>query len=87
MRFDFSVLLVFLAVFLSTGVVFIYSYMGTFMTDQFLIYADISYESMWYQFPVKLQKYFILILADSQRPRYFDGLGFIDLTLATFTKV
>lgn len=84
---DFKVLLVSLAVFLSTGVVFIYCFMGTFTTDQFLLYADISYESSWYKFPVKLQRYYVLILADSQRPRSFDGWGLIELTLVTFTKV
>lgn len=87
MKADFKVLLVSLAVFLSTGVVFIYCFMGTFTTEQFLLYADISYESMWYKFPVKLQKYLALILADSQRPRYFDGLNLIELSLVTFTKV
>lgn len=86
MKADFKVLLVSL-VLLSTGVVFIYCYMGTFTTDQFQLYADISYKSMWYKFPVRLQKYYVFILADSQRPRYFNGLGFIDLNLVTFAKV
>lgn len=84
---DFKVFLVTLAVFLSTGVVFIYCYVGTFTTEQFLLYADITYESKWYKFPVPLQKLLTILLAYSQRPRYFNGYGLIDLTLVTFTTV
>lgn len=86
-RADIKVFLVTLAVLLSTGVVFIYCYVGTFTTEQFLLYADITYESKWYKCPVPLQKLLTILLAYSQRPRYFNGYGLIDLTLVTFTTV
>lgn len=52
--------------------------------------ANISYaafESDWYEYPVDVQKYILLIMARSQNPVYFNGLGLLDCTLESFGKV
>lgn len=53
----------------------------------FWCYADVSFESLWYKFPVNLQKYVLMIIANAQRPQIFSGLGIIDLSLMSFMKV
>lgn len=72
---------------MSTGNILLCCYLGASTTESFLRYADITYESMWYRFPVNLQKYLQLIIEDTQRPRAFDGFGFIQLNLMSFSKV
>lgn len=71
----------------SAGNIFLYCYVGTFTTVKFLRFSDAAYESLWYKFPVELQKYLRLIIADAQRSRAFDGYGVMDLNLVTFAKV
>lgn len=71
----------------SAGNIFLYCYVGTLTTVQFLRFSDVVYESIWYKFPVKLQKYLRLIIADAHRPRAFDGFGIMDLNLVAFAKV
>lgn len=85
MSFDIIVLLICAST--STGCVFLFCTIGSFTTDNFSRIADASYESLWYHFPTDLRKYLLLIVADAQRPRMFEGLGVIDLNLMTFTKV
>lgn len=75
------------AAFMSTGTVFLYCLTGSFTTNQFLRFADEAYESMWYKFPVDLQQYLRLIIANAQRRRVFHGFNFIELSLMTFGKV
>lgn len=71
----------------SAGNIFLYCYVGTVTTVKFLQFSDAVYESLWYKFPVELQKYLRLIIANAQRPRAFDGFGIMDLNLVAFTKV
>lgn len=71
----------------SAGNIFLYSYVGTLSTAQFLRFSDVVYESLWYKFPVELQKYLRLIIANAHRRQAFDGFGVMELNLETFTKV
>lgn len=47
----------------------------------------VVFESNWYSHPIEIQKYVILIIARSQQPTYFTGIGVLDCTLETFGKV
>lgn len=42
------------------------------------------YNLNWYNFPPQLQKHFILIMAQSQRPLCFTGFGFVRCKLISF---
>lgn len=42
---------------------------------------------IWYKMPVNLQKYFILMIANAQRPVYYHGFKLIVLSLETFLDV
>lgn len=50
--------------------------------------GDHAYTSaIWYQFPADVQKYILLIIQNSQTPRFFTAYGFINCSLETFKKV
>lgn len=84
---DMGIMLVLLGIIICAGNVFLYCYVGSFTTENFLQYANVSYESPWYKIPINLQQYLRLIIADAQRPQIFDGLGIFELNLMLFTKV
>lgn len=70
-----------------TGTTFLYCLIGSWTTEQFLLFGDRSYESEWYKMPIDLQKIVQLMIIDAQQPLVFNGFGIIDLSLMTFIKV
>lgn len=70
----------------SVGNIFLFCFIGSFATEQFACYAHTTYKSQWYKFPIRLQAYVRLIIANAQRPRSFNGLGIFDLNLTLFTQ-
>lgn len=72
---------------MSVGVVYVYCFVGSLITDQFLRFGDIAYESEWMKMPTGLQKFIQMMIADAQRPLIFNGLNIVDLNLNAFTKV
>lgn len=84
---DIGIFVASMSIIMSTGNIFLYCYVGSSTTDFFHRYADVSFESVWYKFPTKLQQYLRLIIADGHRARIFTGLGIIDLNLILFTRV
>lgn len=72
---------------LSTSIVFMYCYVGSLTTQQFLRYSVVWYEIPWYKLPIDLQKFIPLIIANTQQPLIFQGFAIIKLNLAAFTKV
>lgn len=49
--------------------------------------TDEVFEMKWHELPVGLQKYFILIIANMQKPIYYFGGGIVILDLNTFVNV
>lgn len=49
--------------------------------------ADAMLESNWPQFPVTLQKYIIILIADMQKPIQYRGFIIANLGLRTFLGV
>lgn len=49
--------------------------------------ADRLYEANWRELSVDLQKYFVVMLGNAQRPVFYDGFGIAILNLETFSKV
>lgn len=84
---NFYILTVFNVVFASTSNLYFYSFAGAVVTQSALKYADILYESDWYRMSDRLQKYFIIMIAETQQPIYLDGYGFIRLSLEGFNRV
>lgn len=84
---DMSILVVIMSIIMSTSSIFLYCFVGTLTTTIFWQYATVSYESLWYKFPVNLQQYVRMIAANAQRPHIFSGIGIIDLNMTFFMKV
>lgn len=66
---------------------FLYCFFGKLASESFEQMADCLYECNWYGLPVGLQKYFILMIGNAQRPLYYHGFGIAVLNLKTFSKV
>lgn len=84
---DSNIFVLLACVFMSAGWLFLFCSVGSYTTENFSLFADISYESLWYKFPKDLKKYLQLIIADAQQPRIFSGLGITSLDMMTFTQV
>lgn len=66
---------------------FLYCYFGHLATD---FYSQISvdlFASKWITFPLNLQKYFILMIGNSQQPLHYHGFGITFLDLNTYCSV
>lgn len=86
-RIDFDICILAEVVSVSVFNLFIYCYLGRVATESFLKMSECSYESNWQRLPVKLQKYFIVMIANMQQPLYYHGFSVAVLNLETFNKV
>lgn len=75
------------AVMLSGSIMFVYCYYGEMATESFENIADALYESNWQNLSIQLQKYYILMIGNAQRPLYYHGFHVSILSLNTFAKV
>lgn len=56
-------------------------------TESFKKMTDCVYESVWPDLPIPLQKYFILMIQNTQKTVFYHGFGMLKLNLETFRKV
>lgn len=66
---------------------FLYCYFGHLATDSYLDLSDDLFKLKWHQFPLHLQKYFIMMIENSQQILYYSGSGIFTLDLNTYCKV
>lgn len=66
---------------------YLYCHYASFVFDRISNMRNVAYDLNWYEFPLKLRKHFILIIARSQTSTNFTGLGLIDCTSENFGKV
>lgn len=62
-------------------------FFGKMTTESYEKMAERLLESNWYRLNLNLQKDFIVIIANMQRPLCYHGFGVITLNLETFGKV
>lgn len=67
--------------------VFLHCFLGKLVTDRYDELSIHLFQSEWYNLPVDLQKYFILMIQNTQIPMEFDGLGIYVLDLEAFATV
>ena len=72
----------------SLTAMFLYCYYGKSASEGYekmpiCLYYDLG----WRKFPIKLQKYFIIMMANMQIPLYYHGFGVVCLDLMTFVAV
>lgn len=66
---------------------FCYCYFGVAATESYEEMSNGLYNSKWSELSVDLQKYFVVMIANAQRPLYYDGFGIAVLDLQTFAKL
>lgn len=64
-----------------------YCYFGRLATGNYEKMSDSLYDTDWHEIPVRLQKYYVVMLANIQRPVQYHGFGVAILNLETFCKV
>lgn len=67
--------------------IFVMCFFGKMATESFEKMSYCLFEFDWHRLPVHLQKYFILMIGNTQRPLFYHGFGICILNLETFTKV
>lgn len=68
-------------------IMFFYCYFGKLASISFEQMTDHVFQMNWQDLPVKLQKYFILLIANMQKPLFYYGGGIVILDLSTFVNV
>lgn len=71
----------------SAANLYLYCMAGARLTTNCIMFSDALFESNWWKMPNHLQKYFILLIAETQKPLFLEGYGIIRITLEAFTKV
>lgn len=66
---------------------FVYCYFGKLATESHENMADCLYEMDWRKQPVKIQKYYILMIQNMQQPLHYHGFHVAVMNLRTFIKV
>lgn len=84
---DFNLGILIVAVLTSAANLFVYCYYGKIASDSYVKMADYMFESNWQPLSVDLQKYFILLIGNTQRPLYYHGFSVAVLNLETFCTV
>lgn len=84
---DSNIGLIFVAGSVGTTNLFLYCFFGKLATDSFDNMAYCMYASKWQALPINLQKYFILMIGNMQRPLYYHGFNVAYLNLETFCRV
>lgn len=84
---DFNISIVLITIGIIATKLFLFCFFGKMATESFIEMADCLFESNWQSLPIHLQKYFILMINNVQKPLFYSGYGIIILNLETFTKV
>lgn len=56
-------------------------------TESYKKMNECVYESIWPDLPIPLQKYFIFMIQNTQKPMFYAGFGMLKLNLETFFQV
>lgn len=84
---DFGIVSVLVSMTLGLFNLFVYCYVGKMATESYTRMFDCLYECNWLDLSREHQKYFIIMIENTQRPLYYHGFGIAVLNLETFTKV
>lgn len=67
--------------------IFVYCFFGMVATESYEKMADSLFEFNWTDLDHQLQKYFIIMIGNMQKPIYYHGFYIAILNLNTFSKV
>lgn len=84
---DFTMTNVVTATSITISTLLLYCYFGKLATESYEMMSECVYKMDWYKLSNELQKYFISMIANMQRPIYYHGFYVANLDLTTFIKV
>ena len=84
---DFNMVIVLTANLTAIFNLFLYCYFGKMATESYEKIPNCFYECNWFDLPPKLQKYFVIMIGNAQRPMYYNGFGIFKMNLETFNKI
>lgn len=64
-----------------------YSFIGNYLQIQMEDIGYFIYQSVWYEFPIKLSKNLVFILMQTQAPAMFQAGNFIEVNLSTLVNI
>lgn len=67
--------------------IFVCCYFGKLTNESYKRMAECMNKINWYEFPVELQKYYILAIGKIQMRVYYHGFGTVNINFKLFTKV
>lgn len=65
---------------------FISCFFGKLATESYSKMTDYLLDTNWYEYPSNLQKYLVVMVANTQRPIVYHGFKIVILDLGSFTK-
>lgn len=86
-QIDLNVVTLLLSTSINLSTLFLYCYFGGMASDSYKQISDCVYNTQWYKLHNRLQKFFVLIIANMQKPLYYHGFGIFILDLGTFIRV
>lgn len=84
---DLNVVTLLLSTSINLSTLFLYCYFGDMASDSHKKISDCAYDMGWYKLPIRLQKYFLLMIENMQKPLFYHGFGIVDLDLRAFIRV
>lgn len=82
-----DIILILVATSVGLSTLFIYCFFGRNATDSFEKMALDLFHADWPTLPHNIQKYFLFMVMNAQRPHYYHGYNMTMLNLETFGKV
>lgn len=64
-----------------------FCYFGLVTAKSFEMTGERLYECNWYDLPIELKRYFIMMIGNAQRPMYYSGHNLVILNMETPLKV
>lgn len=81
---DFEVVFLLLVASVALTDLFLYCYFGKLAAESYEKITDCLYNCNWPDLPNELRKYFVIMIANAQRPHYYVGFKLAILNLDTF---
>lgn len=85
--FNYSIVIQFIAIAVGCSNVYVYCNFGKIATQSYANMSRYLFESNWIEQPIEFQKYFILMIGNTQRALHYHGFGISVLNLETFSTV
>lgn len=86
-QFDYTLASVISTTSIGMSVLLFYCYFGKLASESYEMMPNCVFDVNWHEQPNELQRYFILMIANMQKPVYYHGFEVAKMDLGTFVNV